>query len=60
MPRMPHHAITTPPCHVGGIIGRGGWKPVRAMRIRTATLNAITHATRTTMTVASTAPANSA
>ena len=47
---MPHHEITSPLCSVGAIIGRGGWKPWRAILQRTSELCVITHANRTAIT----------
>ena len=57
MPRMPAHEMTRPLPTVGRSIGRGGWKPNRRSRQRITALKVMCQASRTTITVTSTAPA---
>ena len=57
MPRMPAQAMTRPLPTVGRSIGRVGLKPKARSRQRMTALKAMCQATRTTITVTSTAPA---
>ena len=60
IPRMPAHEITRPLPTVARSIGRGGLKPNRLSRQRTTALKDMCQASRTRITVTSTAPATAA
>jgi hypothetical protein len=59
MPRMPDQEMTRPLPTVGRSMGRGGWKPKRRWRQRMTALKDMCQASRTAITVASTAAATS-